>query len=169
MARSAEAGVLGWFVEPARAARAVRALRAAGFLDVRAAMPAPFPAVIAALGRPRSRVGFGVFVGTVTGVVAGYALCAATSADWALVTGGKPILSWPAFTVIAFEVAVLVGGLTTHAILAVETAWARARHRVPLRGRSASLDRIGIFAVGEAGAAEKVLRTEGAEEVERVD
>ncbi|MHB8418480.1 MAG: quinol:electron acceptor oxidoreductase subunit ActD [Myxococcales bacterium] len=165
----AERGVLGFFGEPERAARAIRALRAAGLTDVRAAMPAPFPEVLAALGRPRSRVGIGVFAGTAAGVVVGYALCAATSSAWPLVTGGKPILSWPAFTVIAFEVAVLIGGLTTHAILAYDTATGRSRHRVPLRAPGFSQDRIGIFVVGTAALAEQLLRTEGAEGVERVE
>ena len=162
-------GVLGFFSEPAQAAHAIRALRAAGVTDVRAAMPAPFPDVLAALGRPRSRVGVGVFLGTTVGVLAGYALCAATSAAWPLVTGGKPILSWPAFTVIAFEMAVLIGGLTTHAILAFDTATGRNRDRVPLRRTGFSQDRIGVFAVGMAATAEKVLRGEGAEEVERIE
>ena len=164
----AEAGVLALFAEPARAARAIEALRRAGVGDVRAAMPAPFPEVLRALGRPRSRVGIGVFLGTVTGVVAGYALCVATSLAWPLVTGGKPIVSWPAFTVIGFEVAVLVGGLVTHGLLAIATATRRSREHVPVRDPRFSRDRIGVFARGDLEVAERLLRAEGAEEVARV-
>ncbi len=161
-------GVLGYFDDPARAARAIRALRASGLSDVRAAMPAPFPAVTEALGHPRSRLGFGVFFGTVAGVIAGYGLCAWTSTDWPLVTGGKPILSWPAFTVIGFEVAVLVGGLTTHGLLALQTALSRSREIVPIRDPRFCEDRIGVFTAGDPAVAERVLREEGAEEVRYV-
>ncbi len=164
----ADLAVLALFSEPDQAARAIEALRAAGLEDVHAAMPAPFPGVLRALGQPRSRLGGGVFLGTVVGVASGYALCVATSLAWPLVTGGKPIVSWPAFTVIGFEAAVLIGGLTTHALLAFTTAASRLRERAALRDPRFSQDRIGVLAGGDPALAERLLREHGAEEVRRV-
>ena len=160
-------GVLGIFTEPAAAARAIRGLHAGGYPDVRAAMPAPFPEVIEAVGLPRSWVGFTTLAATVTGLMAGFTLCIATSLAWPLVVGGKPILSLPTFAVIGFEAAVLVGGSVTHAVLAFVTVSGRWRRRVPPDPRFSS-DRIGVYVIGEPGGAEAVLREHGAEEVTRV-
>ena len=52
-------------------------------------------------------------VGGMSGAAAGFALASFTSLDWPLITGGKPILSMPAYVVIAFELAVLFGALFT--------------------------------------------------------
>ena len=64
---SSEGGVLGSFASPGDAARAIRALRASGFPDVRAAMPAAYPQVLNALGRPRSPIAFASLPGAVVG------------------------------------------------------------------------------------------------------
>jgi hypothetical protein len=165
---SREPGVLASFVEPAKAAGAVQGLRDAGFRDVRVAMPAPFPELMAAIGEPRSAVGRGVLLTTFLGVVGGFAVCIFTALAWPLVTGGKPIVSLPAFTVIAFEIAVLVGGTATHAMLAYATVTGRWRRRVPVKDSRFSTDRIGIFVVGESPAIDELLRTAGAEELRRV-
>lgn len=163
-----EPGVLAVFAEPSQAAAAVHALRDRGFRDVRAMMPAPFPEVMAALGEPTSRVGGGVLVGTLVGLVGGLALCIFTSLAWPLVTGGKPIVSLPAFAVIGFEAAVLVGGTLTHAMLAYTTVTGRWRRRMPVTDPRFTADRIGIFVAGDAADLEPLLRTTQAEEVRRV-
>ena len=160
--------ILATFAEPAQAARAIRALHQSGFHDVRAAMPAPFPEMMAALGLPRSHVGRGVLVSTLLGVVAGIALCVFTSLSWPLVTGGKPIVSWPTFIVIAFEVSVLVGGTATHAMLAYATVSGRWRSRVPTKNPRFSSDRIGVLVADDSPNLEQMLRDAGAEEVQRV-
>jgi ActD protein len=165
---SHESGVLAIFAEPAGAAGAVQGLRDAGFRDVRVAMPAPFPELMAAIGEPRSVVGRGVLLSTFLGVIGGFALCILTALSWPLVTGGKPIVSLPAFTVIAFEISVLVGGTATHAMLAYTTVTGRWRRRVPVKDPRFSTDRIGLFVVGDSPAIEELLRTAGAEELRRV-
>jgi hypothetical protein len=163
-----EAGVLGVFSEPAVAAAAIRALHAKGFTDVRAAMPAPFPEVMDAVGAPQSKVGIGVLVSTLLGAIGGFALCISTSLAWPLVTGGKPIVSLPAYVVIAFESSVLVGGSFTHLLLAFATVTGRWRRRMPIADPRFSTDRIGVFAVGESREMEALLQASGAEEVGRV-
>ena len=160
--------VLATFAEPAQAARAIRTLRQSGFQDVRAAMPAPFPEMMAALGQPRSHVGRGGLMSTLLGVMAGFALCVFTSLSWPLVTGGKPIVSWPTFIVIAFEISVLVGGTATHAMLAYTTVSGRWRSRVLTKNPRFSADRIGVLVADDSPNLEQMLRDAGAEEVQRV-
>jgi ActD protein len=163
-----EPGVVGSFAEPSAAARAVRALKAGGFADVRAAMPAPFPEVVSAIGKPRSPVDFVTFPGALVGLLCGVGLTVGTSLAWPLVTGGKPIVSVPPFVIVIFEVTVLVGSLTN--LLAVSAgSWHGGRGRVFPAHRRFNADRIGIYAVGgEAALAERLLREAGAEEVSRV-
>jgi hypothetical protein len=164
----AEPGVLGSFGEPSAAAGAVRALKGAGFADVRVAMPAPFPEVVAAIGKSRSPIDFVTFPGALLGLLCGIGLTVGTSLAWPLVTGGKPIVSVPPFVIIIFEVTVLVGSLTN--LLAVSLAsWHGGRARVFPRHLTFNADRIGVFAVGgDPALAEQLLHSCGAEEVGRV-
>jgi hypothetical protein len=161
-------GVVAVFSEPSQAASAIRTLHAKGYYRVRATMPAPFPEVMDALQPPTSAVGVGVLLGTILGLGAGLGLCILTSLAWPLVTGGKPIVSLPAFAVIAFECAVLIGGSVTHAVLAYTTLTGRLRRGVPDDDPRFMIDRIGVFAPGDGNALEPLLREAGAEEVRRV-
>jgi len=164
----AETGVLGSFGEPGAAARAVRALKAGGFADVRAAMPAPFPEVVAALGKPRSAVDFVTFPGALLGLLCGIGLTVGTSLAWPLVTGGKPIVSIPPFAIVIFEVTVLIGSLANLGALALGT-WHGGRARFFPAQAQFNADRIGVFATGpDPLLAERILRESGAEEVSRV-
>jgi Protein of unknown function (DUF3341) len=162
------AKVLGTFGEPAQAARAIRALHAAGFADVTTAMPAPFPEVVAALGRPRSKVGALTWTGALAGFAAGVALPVTTALAWPLVVGGKPVVALPAFVVIIFELTVLVGSLTNLAA-SVALGWTRGGLAPLPGGRMFHGDRIGVFAdAADPAAAQDVLRAAGAEEVRLV-
>ena len=162
-----ERGAIGTFAEPADAARAIRRLRERGFA-LRASMPAPFPEVVAALGRPRSPIQYVTFPGALVGTLFGIALTAGTSLAWPLVTGGKPIVSVPPFVIVIFELTVLIGSLTNLAAVAVGT-WVGGRPEafpdVPV-----DAERIALWATSsDPGAAERALREVGAEEGRRVD
>jgi len=162
---SSEGGVLASFVAPGDAARAIRALRASGFPDVRAAMPAAYPEVLDALERPRSPIAFASLPGAVVGAGAGVALTVGTSLLLHLVTGGKPVVSVPPFVVISFELAILVGALATLAAL-LGGGWHGGRPRAFPCGARFTGDRIGVFVPGaDAAGAGEVLRAAGAEEV----
>lgn len=160
-------GLLAIFDTPALAAAGVRAMRAAGH-EVRTAMPAPFPEVMEALGRPHSRLGLFTIGGAVLGGALGLLLTVGTSLSWPLRVGGKPVVSLVAFLVIVFESAVLIGALSNFIGLAVAAAIARRDLPVPFDAR-ASCDRIALFVPGTPGeAAERTLREIGAEEVRHV-
>ncbi len=157
-------GVVGTFAAPADAALAIRALRDAGVPEVRAAMPTPFPEVVEALGRRRSRLGLATFPGAIAGLLAGVGLTVGTSVAWPLVTGGKPIVSIPPFVIVIFEVTVLIGSITN--LVAVVVGATRGRSFPPIARTTA--DRVGVFASGADDQAERILRERGAEEVRRV-
>jgi hypothetical protein len=160
--------VQGVFGDPGAAARAIRALRGAGIEDVHTAMPAPFPEVVAALGKERSRLGAITWSGALVGLICGVALPVTTSLAWPLFVGGKPIVAIPAFVVIFFELTVLIGSLTNLAG-SIGLGWSRGGLAPLPGGREFHGDRIGVFAVADdAAKAEEILRAAGADEVLRV-
>ena len=117
-----ERGVLASFADPASAARAIRALRQGGLEDVRVAMPAHYPAVVEALGRPRSLLGWVTFPGAILGLLCGLGLTIGTSVAWPLVTGGKPIVSLPPFVIVT----VYVRSVPASVVDAFDTCTARS-------------------------------------------
>ena len=92
---------------------AIKALRAEGFEEITAFAPFPEHEIEHALGYGASPVRLFTLVGGLTGAATGFAFTIFTSMDWPLVTGGKPILSIPAYVVIAFELTILFGVLST--------------------------------------------------------
>jgi hypothetical protein len=91
----------------------IHELRKAGFKGLRAFAPYPEHHIEDALGYGQSPVRVWALVGGLTGAATGFAFTIWTSMDWPLVTGGKPILSIPAYVVIAFEMTILFGALST--------------------------------------------------------
>jgi hypothetical protein len=58
-----------------------------------------------------SPVRFFTLFGAIAGLVFGFFFTIWTSLDWPLIRGGKPIVSVPAFIIIAFEITILFGGV----------------------------------------------------------
>jgi hypothetical protein len=105
--------LVGVFENPGKVAAAVRSLRGRGFRDLQVYSPAPFDEIDDAMDEKPSRVRIFTLVGGLGGVVTGYAMTIWMSYNWPLVVGGKPFASIPAYTVIAFELTILIGGLLT--------------------------------------------------------
>lgn len=92
---------------------AIEGLKKAGFKGVKAYSPYPEHHIEDALGYDQSPVRVWTLVGGLTGTATGFAFTTWTSVDWPLVVGGKPIVSIPAYVIIAFELTVLFGALST--------------------------------------------------------
>jgi hypothetical protein len=63
------------------------------------------------LPSPPSPVRFFALVGAITGLLAGFGFTIYTVKVWPLIVGGKPLVSIPAFLIIAFELAILFGAI----------------------------------------------------------
>jgi len=124
-------GILASFDYLDSAVNAIGALREAGFKRraIRAYAPVPEHALEHVMGYGQSPVRVFSLVGALTGTATGFALSIFTSMDWPLVVGGKPIVSIPAFVVIAFELTILFGALSTVIGLFINT---RLPHLRPL-------------------------------------
>ncbi len=108
-------GILASYDYLDSAVEAIEDLREAGFKrkSIRAFAPVPEHDLEHAMGYGQSPVRVFALVGALTGTATGFALSIFTAMDWPLVTGGKPIVSIPAFVVIAFELTILFGALAT--------------------------------------------------------
>jgi len=105
--------LLGIYDLPGQTAGAVTQLRGRGFTDIETYSPAPFAEVDDAVDPKPSRVRLLTLIGGLTGVVTGYAMTVWMANDWQIMLGGKPFSSIPPFTIIAFELTILFGGLLT--------------------------------------------------------
>ncbi|MCY3547590.1 MAG: DUF3341 domain-containing protein [Gemmatimonadetes bacterium] len=112
--RRGHQGVFALFTHLDSTVEACKALRAAGHKGFRAYAPLPEHELLEeGLALKHSPVRVFTMAGGLTGAATGFAFTSWTSMDWPLVTGGKPILSIPAYVIIAFECAILFGALST--------------------------------------------------------
>lgn len=137
-------GLLAVFDGVDGAVDAIEALRAAGLKRFTVFSPAPDHDIEHAIHAADSPVRLFTLVGGLTGTATGFALPTWTSLDWPLVTGGKPIISIPAWVIIAFELTILFGALST--VLGMFIT-ARLPQRRPglVYDPSFSTDRYGVF------------------------
>ena len=63
------------------------------------------------LKMPASQLRWFTFVGAFTGLLSGFGLTIYTVWSWPVITGGKPLISLPPFTIIAFELTILFGAV----------------------------------------------------------
>jgi Protein of unknown function (DUF3341) len=159
-------GVLAAFTHVDAATDAIRALRARGHRDMTVYSAAPNHEIEEALAHRTSPVRLFTLIGGLTGCTAGFAMTLWMSYDWPLVTGGKPIGSIPPYVVIAFELTILLGALSTVGAVALFSV---------LMGRRGAAydprftdDQIGIFVPAgsdQVTPVEQLLRKAGAVEV----
>ncbi len=167
MSARADAGMLAVFGELDATVTAIERLRALKVSDIVVFTPVPRHELDHALHEPESPVRIFTLVGGLTGAATGFALGTWTSLDWPLVTGGKPIITLPAFVIIAFELTILFGALSTVAGLLINA-------RLPHMGLEVIYDpafsagKFGIYAVpqpGQGASVRQILGDAGAEEI----
>lgn len=105
--------LLAVFADPERLAEAIGAMQRRGNDRLEALSPIPLPELDELLPERPSQVRWFTLVGCIAGAFFGMGLQVMTVLDWPLLVGGKPVVSLPAFVVIAFEMTILFGGLAT--------------------------------------------------------
>jgi hypothetical protein len=159
-------GILGSFVHVDAAVEAIRALRAMGLRDLVVYSPAPNHEIDEALSHRISPVRLFTLIGGLTGCTAGFAMTIWMSYDWPAVVGAKPIASIPPYVVIAFELTILLGALSTVAAVALFSVL-MGKRGVAYDPRFSD-DQIGIFVSSppdQRSAVDQLLRSAGAVEV----
>ena len=108
-----EQRVLGIYADSHTAVQAVERLRGRGLLRLESFAPLPDAVLEYAIGGRPSGVRWFTLAGGVIGCVSGLSLAIRASLEWPLMTGGKPIVSLPAFLLIGYETTILFGALAT--------------------------------------------------------
>lgn len=166
--RRPRSGVLGVFAHLDTTTDAIRRLRDNGFERLTVYSPTPRHEIEEALERPESPVRIFTLVGAFTGTAAGAALAIWTSLDWPLITGGKEIVSLPAFVVIMFELTILIGALSTVAGLFLSARLPRIGQAEALYHPSFSAGNFGVYAhtgPDRHERARSIMSDSGSEEV----
>ncbi len=163
-------GVLGVFAHLDATVAAIKQLRRAGHTDFTVYSPIPRHEIEDALGQPVSPVRMFTLIGGIAGCSIGAWITLWMSADWPIVTGGKPVGSIPPYVVIMFEMTILFGALSTILGILFNSLFAARRAGTILYDARFTNDRFGIFvptAGDKAARIESLLRDAGAEEVRR--
>ena len=160
-------GLLAHYGKLGDTRRAIESLRAAGHEDMDVFSTIPAPGLEEALGITSSPVRRWALIGGITGFATAVALTGLTALAYPLITQGKPILAWPAYFIIIFEMTILFTGLFGFAGVLHHTrkpGRLSAHYRLPF-----SVDRYGIYVPAdraERSEIEKLMRDAGAVEVE---
>jgi ActD protein len=161
--------IISSFPDEARCAHAIEELRAAQVGNFNTFSPIPSHKIEHAMGRKKSPVRWIVLAGGISGILTGLAVTIGTTYEWRLNAGGKPLLSWPPFIVITFELMVLLGGIfgflgvlglagvpTTESVPGYESRFGEDQFGIVVRCEEAEAERV-----------ESMLKESGAEEVVR--
>ena len=167
-------GIWGTFEYIDEAAAVIRSLRGQG-KDFSVMSPFFHHELHAAMGHPQSRVPFVTLVMGGLGIFFGYALTSWTSMEWVLPVSAKPIVSIPPYTIFAFELMILLGGVFTAFSIGAFAVLDLQRKKLPgsdaFKGYTRfSRDRFGVIVrcdAGEAEQVERLMREHSAEEVVR--
>jgi hypothetical protein len=160
--------ILGIYADPTQAAQAIAAVQKEDLGQVVAYCPVQNHAIERVLPAEVSRVvSLFMLVGGLLGCFSGFALPIYTSLKWGLISGGKPVVAIPAFTVIAFELAILFAALGGVAGFLIQAGLPRVRGTAPYDERF-TVDRYGVLVTCTQEHCEgvtAVLERSGAEEV----
>ena len=106
-------GVLAAFAEIDAAVEAIRDLKKQNFSDITVFTPTPRHEFEDVMAHPASNVRRFTLIGGLMGLSFGYWIPIWISDYWPIVVGGKPVASWVPYTIIGFELMVLIGSLST--------------------------------------------------------
>lgn len=101
-------GIMAEFDTPSQLVDAARRVRDAGYVKTDAFSPFPLHEIDEALGIKRSVLPYLIFMGGITGLLAGLGLQYFVHVlDWPIIVGGRPHFSLPAFIPPAYELTIL--------------------------------------------------------------
>jgi hypothetical protein len=167
---TAEIELVATFADEQECAHAIDVLKH-NAVAFRVFSPIPSEHLLHAIGRPLSPVRRFVLIGGIAGILTGLLVTVGTSWEWNLVAGGKPVVSWPPFIIIMFELMILFGGLSAALSFFL---FARLPQFDPIPGYSERFgaDRFGIAVEcddADSARIEALMREAGAEEVAHRD
>jgi hypothetical protein len=161
---------IGLFVDPHGALAAAAKLKGAGFAAPAVISPIPLEGAEAALGEKKSIIKRFTFFGAILGGASGFALAAGTAVLYLHPTGGRPIIPFPPFLIITYEMTILFGILATVIGFLISSRLPAIRDRA--YAPEAAVDRFAVAVTCDdderVAQAAALLREAGAAEVRNV-
>jgi Alternative complex III, ActD subunit len=158
---------VGIFNEPASALAAAAKLKQTGFSMPELLSPFPIEGVESVLGKKKSAIKYFTFVGATIGAISGFLLAAGTAVLYLHPTGGRPIITFPPFFIISYEMTILFGILATVLGFLVSARLPALRERLYIP--EAAVDKFVVAVKCENHAnfqrAEDIMHNSGATEV----
>lgn len=162
---------LGLFGDPGSALEAAGKLKGAGFPRPELLTPIPLHGVDDVLGPKKSVIRRFTLFGGIFGGLGGFLLAAGTAVMYLHPTGGRPIITFPPFLIITYEMTILCGILFTVLGFFISARLPAIKERIYVP--EAAVDKFVVTvacASGEEyGRAETILREAGAEEIRDID
>jgi hypothetical protein len=162
-------GVLGAFNEIDAAVHAIEDLKKDRFGDITVFTPTPRHEFEHVMKHPPSKVRIVTLIFGLCGVTFGYWIPVWISDYWPIIVGGKAVAAWVPFTILGFEVMVLIGGLATVFAMFAMAHIPRLTTTVGYDARFSG-GQFGVWVVTDADRADQamtVLKQHGAAEVRR--
>jgi len=173
MKRSSEPlGVLGSFLNPDELIKAIERAKDKGYRVREVFSPFPIEEVLERVSPSPSPVRFLTFLGGLSGVVGGFALCILTALIWNIIVGGKPVTNHVPFVVVGFELLVLTGALFTFMAVLIFSRLPYRKFPGPAYRPEFSKDQFGLWLSCEDARrddAQKFLAEAGAESIRLVE
>ena len=161
---------LGLFGGPKAALAAAGKLKGAGFESLDLISPIPLHGVEEVLGKKTSVIKRFTFFGAIIGGLSGFVLAAGTAALYLHPTGGRPIITFPPFLIITYEMTILFGILATVLGFLISARLPVLRERIYVP--ESAVDKFAVTVACEADEdvkrATEILREAGAEEVSEI-
>lgn len=166
-------GMAGIWQDEHQFVEAARRVRESGYTKFEAITPFPLHGLDDAMGIPFSYIPWVTFIMGLAGFSFGtWFTWWASSVDWPIIIGGKPMWSLPAFVPIMFELTILFAALSSVGAL----LWICGLPKVdpPVIDPALSSHKFGLFVPNndtgyDAAKVEQLFRSLGAEEVKKAE
>ncbi len=162
-----QTNAVGIFGDPESALEAAAKLKAAGFGAPEVMSPIPLEEADEYLGEKTSVIKRFTLFGAILGGLSGFALAAGTAVLYAHPTGGRPIITFPPFLIITYEMTILFGILATVLGFFISARLPVFKERVYVP--EAAVDKFAVCVACDGGErvqrAAAILREAGAGEV----
>lgn len=166
-----KSNALGLFQDAESALDAAGKLKGTGFAELEVLSPIPIHGIDEVLGPKKSVIKRFTLFGGIFGGLAGFALAAGTAVLYLHPTGGRPIITFPPFLIITYEMTILCGILATVLGFLVSARFPAIRARV--YAPEAAVDRVAVTVAcsddEQYARAARLLEDNGADEVRRID
>ena len=161
---------IGLFRDPDTALAAAAQLKSSGFEGLEVMSPIPIHGIDDVLGEKKSVIKRFTLFGGITGALFGFALAAGTAVMYVHPTGGRPVITFPPFLIITYEMTILFGILATVLGFLISARFPAISERVYVP--ETAVDKFGVTvscdSADASSRAETILREAGAEEVRNI-